>query len=609
MRELLSQWKWLGQYIRRYWLLVAVYTGLGVSGSLLGLGTSLVSRTLIDAVTGYNASNIASAASLYVGVGVGQILINVVKQRISLKIRLKITNEIKADIFTQILSVEWESIASYRSGDILYRMNGDTGMISNSILSFIPNVISVFISFGGAFLIMMQNDPVMALIALAGAPITLLSSRYMARRMREYQEKNQNLASTKMTVDQEIFQNLQIIKAFDLIPYFTGRFHRVQQESMEMSLDQNRASTKMTVDQEIFQNLQIIKAFDLIPYFTGRFHRVQQESMEMSLDQNRFQSGLTVVTSLVGQAVGYACYGFAIWRLWRGEISYGSMTMLVGMASSLRGSFSSVTGLLPTAIRAGISAGRVMELVDKPKEDRKGEEEAKKLKEEGGLYLEMKDGAFWYENGTPIYEGASFYGAPGEIIGLVGPSGEGKTTTFRLFLGLYALRKGSLRIGRVGGKSMEVSPSTRCLFRYIPQGNLLFQGTIADNLKMMKPDAKEEELIQALQMACAWEFVEKLEEGLNTQVRELGQRFSEGQKQRISIARAILTDAPILLLDEATSALDMETEQRVIENIVKHDPHRLIIVAAHRPSVFAVCNRIYRVEGGRMKEDGGTGNM
>lgn len=562
MRELLSQWKWLGQYIRRYWLLVAVYTGLGVSGSLLGLGTSLVSRTLIDAVTGYNASNIASAASLYVGVGVGQILINVVKQRISLKIRLKITNEIKADIFTQILSVEWESIASYSSGDILYRMNGDTGMISNSILSFIPNVISVFISFGGAFLIMMQNDPVMALIALAGAPITLLSSRYMARRMREYQEKNQNLASTKMTVDQEIFQNLQLIKAFDLIPYFTGRFHRVQ-----------------------------------------------QESMEMSLDQNRFQSGLTVVTSLVGQAVGYACYGFAIWRLWRGEISYGSMTMLVGMASSLRGSFSSVTGLLPTAIRAGISAGRVMELVDKPKEDRKGEEEAKKLKEEGGLYLEMKDGAFWYENGTPIYEGASFYGAPGEIIGLVGPSGEGKTTTFRLFLGLYALRKGSLRIGRVGGKSMEVSASTRCLFRYIPQGNLLFQGTIADNLKMMKPDAKEEELIQALQMACAWEFVEKLEEGLNTQVRELGQRFSEGQKQRISIARAILTDAPILLLDEATSALDMETEQRVIENIVKHDPHRLIIVAAHRPSVFAVCNRIYRVEGGRMKEDGGTGNM
>lgn len=562
LRELLSQWKWLGQYIRRYWLLVAVYTGLGVSGSLLGLGTSLVSRTLIDAVTGYNASNIASAASLYVGVGVGQILINVVKQRISLKIHLKITNEIKADIFTQILSVEWESIASYRSGDILYRMNGDTAMISNSILSFIPNVISVFISFGGAFLIMIQNDPVMALIALTGAPITLLSSRYMARRMREYQEKNQNLASTKMTVDQEIFQNLQMIKAFDLIPYFTGKFREVQQ-----------ASVKTT------------------------------------LDQNRFHSGLSVVTSLVGQAVGYVCYGFAIWRLWRGEISYGSMTMLVGMAGSLRGSFSSITGLLPTAIRAGISAGRVMELVDKPKENRRGEEEAKKLKEEGGLYLEMKDGAFWYENGTPIYEGASFYGAPGEIIGLVGPSGEGKTTTFRLFLGLYALRKGSLRIGRVGGKSMEVSPSTRCLFRYIPQGNLLFQGTIADNLKMMKPDAKEEELIQALQMACAWEFVEKLEEGLNTQVRELGQRFSEGQKQRISIARAILTDAPILLLDEATSALDMETEQRVIENIVKHDPHRLIIVAAHRPSVFAVCNRIYRVEGGRMKEDGGTGNM
>lgn len=558
LKELASQWKWLGRYIRRYGLLVAVYTGLGVSGSLLGLGTSLISRQLIDAVTGYNAESIAGAAALYVGVGVGQIFINVVKQRISLKIRLKITNEIREDIFDQILSVEWESISAYRSGDILYRINGDAGMISNSILSFIPNVISVFISFGGAFLIMMQNDPAMAVIALAGAPITLLSSRYMTKRMGDYQKKTQSLASTKMAVDQEIFQNLQLIKAFDLIPYFTGRFHTVQ-----------------------------------------------EESVRMSLDQNRFQSGLTVVTSLVGQLVGYACYGFAIWRLWRGDISYGSMTMLVGMAGSLRGSFSSVTSLLPTAIRAGISAGRVMELVEMPKEDRAGEKDAKALRQEAkdsGLYLEMEDGGFWYENQQPIYEHASFYGAPGEIIGLIGPSGQGKTTTFRLFLGLYALREGSLRIGRPGGKSLDISASTRCLFRYIPQGNTLFQGTIAENLRMMKPDASEEDMIRALKMACAWEFVEQLEDGMETEVRELGQRFSEGQKQRISIARALLADTPVLLLDEATSALDMETERRVIGNIVKNDPRRLIVVAAHRPSVFAACSRIYRVMEGRFQE-------
>lgn len=561
LKELVSQWKWLGGYIRRYWILVAVYTGLGVSGSVLGLGTSLISRTLIDAVTGYNAESIAGAAALYVGTGVGQIFINVVKQRISLKIRLKISNEIKEDIFGQVLSVEWESISAYRSGDILYRMNGDTGMISNSILSFIPNVISVCISFGGAFVIMMQNDPIMAVIALAGAPITLLSSRYMTKKMREYQEKTQNLASTKMTVDQEIFQNLQLIKAFDLVPFFTSRFHAVQ-----------------------------------------------QESVKMSLDQNRFQSGLTVVTSLVGQVVGYACYGFAIWRLWRGDISYGSMTMLVGMAGSLRGSFSSVTGLLPTAIRAGISAGRVMELVEMPKEDRSKEQEAKKLLKkagDSGLYLKMEDGAFWYEEDKPVYTHASFYGAPGEIIGLIGPSGQGKTTTFRLFLGLYALREGSLCVGVPGGESLSISSSTRCLFRYIPQGNTLFQGTIADNLKMMKADASEEELIRALKTACAWEFVEKLEHGVDTEVRELGQRFSEGQKQRISIARALLSEAPVLLLDEATSALDMDTERRAIANIVKNDPKRLIVVAAHRPSVFSVCDRIYRVKDGRFEETDG----
>ena len=122
---------------------------------------------------------------------------------------------------------------------------------------------------------------------------------------------------------------------------------------------------------------------------------------------------------------------------------------------------------------------------------------------------------------------------------------------------------------------------------------------------MMKADASEEELVRALKTACAWEFVEKLEHGVDTEVRELGQRFSEGQKQRISIARALLSEAPVLLLDEATSALDMDTERRVIANIVKNDPKRLIVVAAHRPSVFSVCDRIYRVKDVRFEETDG----
>lgn len=559
--ELAAQWRWMGIYIRRYWLLVGFYTLLGASGSFLSLGTTMVSRSLVDAVTGYNTQNIATVACLYVGVGVGQIFINVIKQRISLRIRLKIVNEIRCDIFSQVMQTDWEALSGYSTGDLLYRMNGDAGGVANSILTFIPNLVSTLITFGGAFVVMLQNDPTMALIALGGAPISLLASRYSMRKMREYQQKNQEFSSSKMSFDQETFQNLQMIKAFDLVGTFTNRFRKIQ-----------------------------------------------DESVKISMDQNKYQSRGSILTSLVGQAIGYACYGFAVYRLWTGDVSYGTMTMLVGMAGSLRGSFSSVTGLLPTAIRAGISAGRVMELVEMPKEDRSKEQEAKKLLKkagDSGLYLKMEDGAFWYEEDKPVYTHASFYGAPGEIIGLIGPSGQGKTTTFRLFLGLYALREGSLSIGVPGGESLSISSSTRCLFRYIPQGNTLFQGTIADNLKMMKADASEEELIRALKTACAWEFVEKLEHGVDTEVRELGQRFSEGQKQRISIARALLSEAPVLLLDEATSALDMDTERRVIANIVKNDPKRLIVVAAHRPSVFSVCDRIYRVKDGRFEETDG----
>ena len=159
-------------------------------------------------------------------------------------------------------------------------------------------------------------------------------------------------------------------------------------------------------------------------------------------------------------------------------------------------------------------------------------------------------------------------------------------------------------MGNPGSKEHELraSSSTRCLFSYIPQGNTLFSGTIADNMRMVKPEASDTEIRLALEAACAWEFVEKLEHGMDTEVRERGTRFSEGQKQRLSIARAILADAPVMILDEATSALDVATERRVLRSIIKKEPHRTVIVAAHRPSVFSMCNRVYKVGDHKVEE-------
>ena len=152
-----------------------------------------------------------------------------------------------------------------------------------------------------------------------------------------------------------------------------------------------------------------------------------------------------------------------------------------------------------------------------------------------------------------------------------------------------------------GKAALPISSGTRCLFSYIPQGNTLFSGTIADNLRMLSPGASDEAIISALQTACAWEFIEPLPQGINTPVGEGGQRFSEGQKQRLSIARALLQNAPVLLLDEATSALDMATERRVLRSIMKRQPRQTVIVTAHRPSVLSLCSRVYKIQAGSVK--------
>ena len=559
LKKLLAELAWMYLYVRRYWLLVGAFVLLGASGSVLGLGTAVVSKHLIDAVTGQSSGSIGWAAALYGGVGISQILISAVRNRLSLKIRLKVNTEIRADIYEKILRTDWASLEHYKTGDFLYRINGDAGMVTNGVLTFLPAVVNTAINFLGAFLIIVREDRAMAALALVGAPISFFSSRYMTRKMRD-----------------------------------------MQKEEAELSSD------RMSFDQETFQNLQFIKAFHMIDPVLEKMNALQQKAVDFSLLHNQFQSAAMVITSLTGQLVGYACYGFAVYRLWRGEISYGTMTMFVSMAGSLRSAFSGMLQLVPTALRIGVSAGRVMEMVSLPRENLDHEEEAEKILQESreeGVYVHMEGVDFRYSPEEDwVYQEANFRAEPGEIVALIGPSGQGKTTTLRLLLGLFAPEKGRVQVGNPRGEGLTASSSTRRLFSYIPQENTLFSGTIAENMRMARPESTDGEIEEALKAACAWEFVKELEQGIHTQVRERGRRFSEGQKQRLSIARALLADAPVMILDEATSALDVKTERRVLRSIIKKEDRRTVIVAAHRPSVFALCSRVYKIEDHRMSE-------
>ncbi len=352
-------------------------------------------------------------------------------------------------------------------------------------------------------------------------------------------------------------------------------------------------------NQEAFSNIQTIKAFDLINLYSRHLRELQKDYLDMRLEFQRLSMVTSVIMSVTGLAVSYSCYGFGIYRVWSGAISYGTMTMFLSLSGTLTGTLNQLISLVPAAVSLTTSARRLMDIIEMPKEDFSQSDEASmffRQNKQTGISLEFSDIAYSYSNGNEVFKGACIKAKPHEIVAIVGPSGEGKTTMLRLILSLLHPQEGNAVLyGGTSGK-FPVSPSTRQLFSYVPQGNTMFSGTIADNMRNIKPDATDEEIICALKMACAWDFISKLPDGINSKIGERGAGFSEGQAQRLSIARSLIRHSPILLLDEATSALDVATERKVLKNIMKDDYPRTCIVTTHRPTVLSVCSRVYAIK-------------
>jgi ABC-type bacteriocin/lantibiotic exporter with double-glycine peptidase domain len=320
----------------------------------------------------------------------------------------------------------------------------------------------------------------------------------------------------------------------------------------------------------------------------------------MKMEFNRMSMFTSFILSTVGLLVSYSCYGWGIYRVWSGVISYGTMTLFLSMAGQLTGSLNSLISLVPSAISMSTSITRLRDILDMPKEDYSDDDKVLTLAEsshECGISLKISDMSYTYKTGTKVFEHAFFEAHPHEIIALVGPSGKGKTTMLRVFLSLLRTTEGSCIVyGNDESSAVPLSPSTRKLFSYVPQGNTMFSGTIAYNMRSVKPDTTDEEIIEVLKKACAWEFVRELPDTINTEIKERGGGFSEGQAQRLSIARALLRKSPILLLDEATSALDVATERQILKNLMQDNYPRTCIVTTHRPTVLNICDRVYAIK-------------
>ena len=554
LKKMLLQSRWILQYGRRYWKAMVLYTLLGIAGSGVSLISSLISKDLVDIITGHQTGKLLATFAAMIGFSLANILVTQASGYASTFINLKVDSEIKNDIFSKMLITDWESLTTYHTGDLVTRWNSDASNISNGILNWIPNLIIYTFRFVSALAVVLYYDPTFALFALLGIPFSALLSRPLLRRMRDNNQKSAAMNAKMYGFNQEAFSNIQTIKAFDLIRFYTNRLKNLQTEYIRMRLD--------------FQKMSILTS---------------------------------VLMSIIGFIVSYSCYGWGIYRVWSSAISYGTMTMFLSLSGTLTSSVNSLTSLLPTAISLTISAGRLMDIVEMPKEDYSQDSTVEKFEKQHrneGIGLIMKDLSYTYRTGTIVFSDASLEAYPHEIVALVGPSGEGKTTMLRLILSLLKVQSGSSHIcaGHNEEEQLAMSPSTRKLFSYVPQGNTMFSGTIAENLRNVKPDASNEEIIEALKLACAWEFVEKLPDGIESEIKERGGGFSEGQAQRLSIARALLRKSPILLLDEATSALDVATERKVLKNIMQDTYPRTCIVTTHRPTVLNICSRVYAIQ-------------
>ena len=332
LREVMRELNWIYQYGLKYKGEILWYICLGIFGIATGLAGSVISKYIIDAVTGFDSHSFVPAAFAYVCLQLFTIGSRAWSSRISEKISIKVDQKIRADVYDKIMDADWEALSQFHSGDLLNRVDNDVSNVSSSVLGWVPDFMTRTLQFAGTLGIILYYDSTLALLALISAPITVAVSRSISKRIRDFNKKIKEVSSDVMVFNEESFQNVQLIKAFGLTDLYKKKLRNVQETYKTIRLDYNRYHVKAT-------------------------------------------SGM----SLVGSVVTMVCFGWGVYRLWSGHITYGTMTLFLQLATSLAGAFTALIYMVPSAISAATAAGRLMSVTQLPKEKRLCEKEAEEL--------------------------------------------------------------------------------------------------------------------------------------------------------------------------------------------------------------------------------------
>lgn len=473
-------------------------------------------------------------------------------------------NDLELMAYRKLMNASWEGLSDYHSGDIITRLSSDVKTVAGNTSGLVPTMISKLSLILGAGLFIVYLDPSMIILAIFIAPIVIVASRI-----------------------------------------FMGKIYDCETKIREIESQINSYNV------ETFSNIHAVKAFGLGDYFYNKMQEIEVRRKNVDLRTNKYIMSSYATSYLAGIIGACIMIGWMFYRVHTGNISFGALSVIAFLAVQISLATEALLDLVPTIMAYMASADRVKKLLSIS--DEKSEicnEKMKKLiaaRNEGyGISVRVEDLHFEYKNGHSVFKGVSFEANPGELIALIGSSGEGKTTMLRILLGIVSARKGRAYAYN-SFDQVDLGFNTRCAISYVPQGNTMMAGTILENLKMVNRDSTDEQIKEVLEIACISDFVEKLPGGIMYELGQGGQGVSEGQSQRLAIARALLKDTPILLMDEATSFLDVATERKVLDNIKNKYPEKTIILTSHRPTVLTMCDRVYKIADKKMnvvgKED------
>lgn len=537
---------WILKQIRRRTPAILLLTLAQVGQALFSVLFALGSRGVIDSAVAGSTDAFLAACLKQAGIIGGILVCTTLLRHLRERLRADLERDWKQRLLHGLLHGDYAQVKDYHSAELLNRLNNDVAKVNDGILSVLPNGASMLTRLIAAVVVMGILDGRFTLLIVVMGMLVILATGLMRRKLKDLNKQVSEHDGKVSGFLQEIMEKLLMVQAMDV--------------SQEV---ENRADTLL-----------------------DDRYQIQRKRKNVSLLSN-------TCVSIMYYGAGFLALVWCAFRMLKGQMSFGSLTAVVQLVSQLQAPFVNLSGVMPLYLAAVASAERLQEL-----EAIQGEPEPIDTAP-AQLYRKMSavgaEGLCFSYDRDQILQEATFLLPKGAFAVITGPSGIGKSTLLKLLLGIFAPEDGTLYL-QCGEKRLTLDRSTRGLFAYVPQGNLLLSGTLRENLTIVKPDATREELEKAVYVSAMDEFLPMLPNGLDTVLGESGAGLSEGQAQRLAIARAILGGAPILLLDECTSALDEATEDTVLRRI-RSLPDRTTIAVTHRSAAIALCDWHLEVSG------------